>query len=383
MSGHASPERDLLGSLSRVGDSDSGNDLLNTGVDLSIASHHIISPTSTTHGVTTSLAHTVDPSPLEIGWTDWTTTAGLGSDLGLGGLDMVGRDEDIMETGRTTPAEPAMAILTDHVRADLDQVFFDRVHPVLPIVYRRGYFSWADQINPGPARACLRSAIRTIAAAMSAPCFRFCDQLYAETRGLLERYTVGSTNEIALEYVQAWLLLAHYELLRVGEHQALLTAARAFRLVLMARLYNIDLPDPENMTPPPLAHQQQASPVESLASCEPADMVGLGREASFSAIEERRRTFWLGFQLDRLLCARNDYPLTMYEDMASSRILPFSSSRRGESREILTCLRSARASPRPKPTSKETTTRAQASCPKQSAAQAKRPPSRPSLKASC
>jgi hypothetical protein len=382
MSGHASPERDLLDSLSRVVDLDSGDDLLNSGVDLSIASHHIISPTSTTHGMATSLVHTVDPSPLEIEWTDWTSTAGFGSDLGLGGLDMVGRDEDIMETERTTPAEPAMAILTDHVRADLDQVFFDRVHPVLPIVYRRGHLSWADQMNPGPARACLRSAIRTIAAAMSALCFRFCDQLYAETRGLLEGYTVGSKNEIALEYIQAWLLLAHYELLRVGEHQALLTAARAIRLVLMARLYNIDLPNPEDMAPPPLIHQQQASPAESLASCEPAELVGLGGEGGFSAIEERRRTFWLGFQLDRLLCARNDYPLTIYEDMASNRILPFTLSRRRESREILTCLRSARASPRPKPTSKETTIRAAYSCPKQSAAQAEPPRSRPLLNAS-
>ena len=307
--------------------------MLNTGVDLSIHPH-IISPTSTTHGLATSLVHTVDPSPLEIEWTDWTTTAGFGSDLGLGGLDMVGLDEDIMETERTTAVEPAMAVLTDHVRVDLDQVYFDRVHLVLPIVYRRGYFAWADKRNPGPARACLRSAIRTIASAMSAPCFRFCDQLYAETRGLLEGYTVGSKNEIALEYIQAWLLLAHYELLRVGEHQALLTAARASRLVLMARLYDIDRPNPGDMTPPPLIHQQQASPVESLASCEPADLTGLGGEGGFSAVEERRRTFWLGFQMDRLLCARNDYPPTIHEDRASSGIRPFPPLREQEHTEV-------------------------------------------------
>ncbi|KAH6616129.1 putative Zn(II)2Cys6 transcription factor [Chaetomium sp. MPI-SDFR-AT-0129] len=236
---------------------------------------------------------------VDLGWPDWATTAGFGSELSLGALDMVVRDEDMMDTGGTTPAESAgaaaaagMAILTDHVRADLDQVFFDRVHPVLPIVYKRGYFSWADQIHPGPARACLRSAIRTIAAAMSAPCLRFCDQLYDETRALLEGYMVGSKSEIALEYIQAWLLLAHCELLRVGEHQALLTAARAFRLVLMARL----------------------------ASCEAADLAGLGGDGGFSAVEERRRTFWLGFQLDRLLCSRNDYPLTIYEEMINTRL---------------------------------------------------------------
>ncbi|KAK4145163.1 uncharacterized protein C8A04DRAFT_10880 [Dichotomopilus funicola] len=269
---------------------------------------------------------------VDLGWPDWATTAGLGSELSLGALDMVVRDEDMMDTGGTTPAEPpaaaaaaGMAILTDHVRADLDQVFFDRVHPVLPIVYKRGYFSWADQIHPGPARACLRSAIRTIAAAMSAPCLRFCDQLYDETRALLEGYMVGSKSEIALEYIQAWLLLAHCELLRVGEHQALLTAARAFRLVLMARLDSIDQPNPEDMASGPLIQhhqhqQQQASPVESLASCEAPDLAGLGGDGGFSAVEERRRTFWLGFQLDRLLCSRNDYPLTIYEEMINTRL---------------------------------------------------------------
>jgi hypothetical protein len=70
--------------------------------------------------------------------------------------------------------------MTEYERADLDQVFFDRVHPVLPLIYRRRCHRWIDQPLPGTARACLRSAMRTIAAAMSAPGARFCDQLYAE-----------------------------------------------------------------------------------------------------------------------------------------------------------------------------------------------------------
>ncbi|GIJ92502.1 hypothetical protein Asppvi_001780 [Aspergillus pseudoviridinutans] len=48
--------------------------------------------------------------------------------------------------------------------------------------------------------------------------------------------------QIPLEHIQAWLLLSHYELLRTGVDQAMLTAGRGFRLVQMARLWDMDAP---------------------------------------------------------------------------------------------------------------------------------------------
>jgi hypothetical protein len=180
--------------------------------------------------------------------------------------------------------------MTEHERADLDQVFFDRVHSVLPLFYRRRCHGWINQPLPGTARACLRSAMRTIAAAMSAPCARFCDQLYAETRRLLEDYTATSKETIELEYIQVWLLLGFYELLRVGENQATLTAARCSRLVLMARLFEIDAPGSDEES-----HD----------------------EDNFYVVEERRRTFWLAYCLDCFLYSRGEYPPTMQEEMVS------------------------------------------------------------------
>lgn len=193
--------------------------------------------------------------------------------------------------------------MTDHMRADLDQVFFDRVHPILPIIYHRRYFSWADQENPGPVRTCLRSAMRTIAAAMSAPGRRYCDQLYAETFRLLQVHMVGSQNKIVLEYLQAWLLLGHYELLRVSEYQAMLTAGRCFRLVLMARLSDID------------SSAHGGVNLQQLPSA--TAMSKDGAAETFSLIEEQRRVFWGAFCLDRFLCSRNEYPVILQEDMAS------------------------------------------------------------------
>lgn len=202
------------------------------------------------------------------------------------------------------PADNKDTAMTDIMRADLDQVFFDRVHPVLPIIYHRRYFSWADKEHPGATRACLRSAMRAMAAAMSAPGRRFCDQLYTETCDLLEAHKIDSKADISVEYVQAWLLLAHYELLRVGEYQAMLTAGRCLRLVLMARLSDIDSPGPDGVD------CQQGSPV--LINRETV------RGDTFSIVEEQRRVFWVSFCLDRSLCLRNEYPLTLQEDMVSA-----------------------------------------------------------------
>lgn len=257
----------------------------------------------------------LETAPLNLGWADWTTdwnaeniAPRLGMDTKLQ-LQPVPMDLTDQTLPAVEPMEPmalpvnADTVITDHMRADLDQVYFDRVHPVLPIIYRPRFFSWADQENPGAARACLRSAMRTMAAAMSAPGCRFCDQLYAETCQMLQAQAVEFKDKIVIEYIQAWLLVGHYELLRVGEHQAMLTAGRCFRLVLMARLFDIDAPGPDDLD------FQQVSPISMVNE----DAIGEG----FSVTEEQRRTFWLAFCLDRFLCSRNEYPLTLPEEMVS------------------------------------------------------------------
>ncbi|KAJ6119133.1 hypothetical protein N7523_003413 [Penicillium sp. IBT 18751x] len=258
---------------------------------------------------------TLENAPPSLRWPDWAMDWGK-KDLAMH-IDTVGLkshfpSSDIHMTDHNTLSLPEPmtqpdhqdTIITDHMCADLDQVYFDRVHPVLPIIYRLRFFSWADQDNPGVARACLRLAMRTMAAAMSAPGHRFCDQLYAETCQFLQAHSVGLKTPIALEYIQAWLLVAHYELLRVGEHQAMLTAGRCFRLVLMARLSDIDAPNSDEVN-------LQTS--DKTPSC---DVLG----ETFAVVEEQRRTFWLTFCLDRFLCSRNEYPLTLEEEMICTRL---------------------------------------------------------------
>lgn len=318
ISGQITPERDHdVGQSPHAIEVDSRDmelsDLHESNIDLSMIG---ISSASVSLGMAPTATSAVSgTAALNLGWPDWASDwrpdwrpedlVQAGQKFHMGLPDMEVADQRTLHTSEALMplSDPRENAITDHMRADLDQVFFDRVYPVLPIIYRRRFFSWADQENPGEARACLRSAMRTMAAAMSAPSSHLCDQLYAETCQLLHSHIVDTKDKIVIEYIQAWLILGHYELLRLGDHQAMLTAGRCFRLVLMARLSDIDAPSSEDI------NLQQISPVSMIDE----DVFG----DSFSAVEERRRTFWLAYCFDRLLCSRNEYPLTLQEEMVS------------------------------------------------------------------
>ena len=196
---------------------------------------------------------------------------------------------------------------------DRDQLYFDRFHATAPIIHKKRYLTWANQETPSLARMGLRSAMRTIAAAMSAQHGGRCEYLCVETRRLLDAIasvTVSgpSATEIQLEEIQSWLLLAHYEILRGEGYQAMLTAGRAFRLVQLSRLYEVDACTSES-TPPYYGGSESSSEMHLMTSND------------FAEIEEKRRTFWLAFCLDRFLSMRHEWPLTLQEDLVSRQTL--------------------------------------------------------------
>jgi hypothetical protein len=201
------------------------------------------------------------------------------------------------------------------------------------MIHLRRYFAWAGQGQESlrPTRACLRSAMRTMAAAVSAQYRGFSDVLYVETRRLLETHnyqmqtqtqatealSLRLNEEILLELIQAWLLLAHYESLRMDERQAMLTAGRAFRLIQIARLYDIDAPDDDVSV--------YLSPATTSES-EPEYGEHGDPDESFAEAEEKRRTFWLAFSFDRFLCWRNEWPLTLQEEMVSLYLFTYTTA---------------------------------------------------------
>ncbi|KAL2820130.1 fungal-specific transcription factor domain-containing protein [Aspergillus granulosus] len=199
------------------------------------------------------------------------------------------------------PLPPPVMARLDIVHADLDQLYFDRVHPIAPFLHQRRYFTWASYESPSLARSCLRSAMRTIAAAMSAQFCNLAGTMYAETRAVLSRLD-SIERSPPIEQIQALLLLAHYELLRLEEATAMVTAGRCFRLIQFSRLHDTDAHDSEGLQLP-------------------GQMAVLGGyNETFVVTEEKRRTFWVAYCFDRFLSSRHDWPLTLQEDAIRTRL---------------------------------------------------------------
>jgi len=206
-----------------------------------------------------------------------------------------------------------------------DALYFERVHAVIPMIHRQNYVAWANESDErlSPARARLRSAMRTIAAATSAGFRALGDDLYDKTRWMLESRDVHDDNhlpwvrrcsrtpgpkrmEIEHECIQAWLLLAYYDFMRKSEQQALLTAGRTFRLLQLSGLLDIDL------------GHDATSDRANTASIHQHGM----SDGSWRETEEKRRTLWAAFILDRLSGMLNDRPSALHEELVSPLTFP-------------------------------------------------------------
>lgn len=175
--------------------------------------------------------------------------------------------------------------ISNLMQADLDQLYFDRVHVFAPVLHQRRYFSWARNIAKTEAQSCLRYAMWTLAASVSAHYQNIGDSLYRCTRRALEALDSKCTGltMTEMEQVQAWLLLAIHEFMCVDFSRGWISAGRAFRLIQLNW------------------HQYTDGPDVSLTRTDWVDA------------EQMRRTFWLAYCLDRFISVRNNSPMTFSE----------------------------------------------------------------------
>ena len=169
---------------------------------------------------------------------------------------------------------------------DRDQLYFDRVHASILILHQRRYLSRSRHSVKAPSRISLQHAMWTLAALLSAQFQHLQESLYQETKHLLELLSLENRGHdpVDTEEVQAWILLATYESMRTYHQQAWMSAGRAFRLVQLMRLHEIDIPSKD--------------PVP---------------ETQFIETEEKRRVFWMAYLLDHLFSMRNNWPVTLNE----------------------------------------------------------------------
>ncbi|KAK3318199.1 fungal-specific transcription factor domain-containing protein [Apodospora peruviana] len=217
-------------------------------------------------------------------------------------------------------AAASSVLIHDLMRADLDQLYFDRVHPNVPIFNQSRYFARSRQLaqpetgnnsndnNPPIHQQCLQYAMWTLAMALSSQFESFRDGLYTETKQMLEALEDSNDNDnvgdldVRIEQVQAWLLVAFYEFTRTNYRRGWISAGRAFRFVQLAGLHALDSPDSNNMF-----SRHQAG--------EDDDAVGV-------LIEERRRTFWVAYCLDRFISVHKggQWPMTLTEEAICTRL---------------------------------------------------------------
>ncbi|KAF7179620.1 hypothetical protein CNMCM7691_008668 [Aspergillus felis] len=167
------------------------------------------------------------------------------------------------------------ALLSDLVQADLTQLYFDRVHPSTPFIHKRKFLSQSVQLKREHSGVCLQLAMWTLAASISPQYQHMHDVLYQRSREELQRLELeGSTvDSVDVKEAQAWTLIAIYEFLR---------------------LHKID--SEERLT-------------NSAATAR-----------NDTSTEERRRTFWMAFVLDRLVSMRNNWPLAFNELVICTRL---------------------------------------------------------------
>ncbi|PWY78032.1 C6 transcription factor [Aspergillus sclerotioniger CBS 115572] len=198
-----------------------------------------------------------------------------------------------------SPNRPT-GLVSDLMRADLDQLYFDRVHPFAPILQRWRYHVWAKQPKKTEAQTCLQYAMWTVAASLSAQFQSLRDRLYSETRRMLDALDLQGpkTEAPGIEQAQAWVLVCIYEYMQLSPLQAWMSTGRCCRLVLGMRLYELDDPN----SPVTMAREQEAVLV---------DWIGL---------EEQRRTFWMAYSLDRFISFHNGLPFTLNEQLITTRL---------------------------------------------------------------
>lgn len=205
-------------------------------------------------------------------------------------------------------------LMADLVRAELDQLFFDRAHFFLPILDPAHYFSWArPQWFPSESHVGLQYAVWTMAASRSSQFHGMRDSLYHDTRKILATLALDDddTDEapFLLQRAQALLIVGIYEFTHNLFTRAWATTGQAIRLVQILKLDKLDVDIRSPLDP--------LSGGDHLVSPGPKHMPGSSDTDSDTdawMLAEKRTTFWVAFCVDRLFCGIEGMPMAMAEN---------------------------------------------------------------------
>ncbi|KAI1807416.1 fungal-specific transcription factor domain protein [Daldinia bambusicola] len=196
---------------------------------------------------------------------------------------------------KQSPVSVSDVFVPDLTKADLIQLYFDRVHPIAPILNKSKAFRWMGDGNTiTEPQQCLQYAMLTSATAFSSQFSGIQESIYARTRFMLDQLDLnGSDSPIChIEHLQAWILITFYEFAKTNYRRGWLSAGRVFRLVQFLKLYELDGARP----------------------------LGADNDDNAITLEEKRRTFWVAYCLDRFISISEGTPMTLNEEVVFTRL---------------------------------------------------------------
>ncbi|CAI6099921.1 unnamed protein product [Clonostachys chloroleuca] len=173
---------------------------------------------------------------------------------------------------------------------ELHQVYFEKVHPSLPMIHRYRYLAAMNLAPPRRPPVCLRYAMWTLASSISEKYMGMRDLFYQRARKYVEADYIKGYGEhmISVAHCQAHILLSCYEMRMMYFPRAWINTGSAIRLAQMIGLHRLDGTglDVKQCLPPP---------------------------KDWTEREERRRTFWMAFCEDRYASIGTGWPMTIDE----------------------------------------------------------------------
>jgi hypothetical protein len=135
----------------------------------------------------------------------------------------------------------------------------------------------------------LRHAVLALGACASPKHAGLQERFYRSSREALEFVEMNDhhLDMVSVEQAQTWILIATYEFRRMHFHRSWMSTGRAVRLVQMMGLHCMDKGDTDSLT------------------------ALLPEAKDWTAEEERRRTFWMAFCLDRYAAIGHAWPMTI------------------------------------------------------------------------
>lgn len=172
------------------------------------------------------------------------------------------------------------------------------VYPTIPVLHKGRYLS---SLNLAPSMRppiALRYAMWTLAASVCDEYFNLAPRFYQMARKYAEEQELRGHGEtlVTVSAPQTWVMIATYEFKNMFFPRAWLSTGRAVRLAQMMGLYRIDGHGPD------------------VKQC-------LQQPKDWTEKEERRRTFWLAFCVDRYASIGTGWPMSIEEKDVSFLIL--------------------------------------------------------------